>query len=171
MTPLPTAATPLVRTLLAALLVGAALSGCAGGPSAEDLQKGVEAAMTAKDYPGAIAKADEALRVEAIAKDPAKAWRFESMRLQGLADAGKGTEVATTLERLSGLYAKQVTPALYRSLADKLKIAEDGEGAITVLDAGLKRFPEDPSFQEAIDALKVSGDPAEIEKLKALGYL
>lgn len=159
------------KPLLATLLLGVSLAGCAGGPSAEDLQKGVEASMTAKDYPGAVAKADEALKNEAIAKDPAKAWRFESMRVQGLAEGGKGAEVTTTLERLAAAYPKQITPALYRSLADKLKIAGDGEGAVSVLDAGLKRYPEDPSFQKAIDDLKVSGDPAEIEKLKALGYL
>jgi hypothetical protein len=161
----------LFRPLLAALFLTAALTGCASGPSAEDLQKGVESAMAAKDYPGAVTKADEALKNEAIAKDAAKAWRFESMRLQALADGGKGSDVAASLERLKGAYDKQVTPALYRSLADKLKIAGDGEGAITVLDAGLKRYPDDPSFQKSIDDLKVNGDPEEIERLKALGYL
>ncbi|MES2641385.1 MAG: hypothetical protein V4850_17975 [Myxococcota bacterium] len=161
----------LFRPLLAALFLTAALTGCESGPSAEDLQKGVESAMAAKDYPGAVTKADEALKNEAIAKDAAKAWRFESMRLQALADGGKGADVASSLERLTGAYDKQVTPALYRSLADKLKIAGDGEGTVTVLDAGLKRFPEDPSFRAALDDLKNSADPEEIERLKALGYL
>ncbi|MDP2305895.1 MAG: hypothetical protein Q8P18_07685 [Pseudomonadota bacterium] len=159
------------RPLVAALVLAAALSGCDTGPSAEDLQKGVESAIAAKDYPGAVTKADEALKNEAVGKDPAKAWRFESMRLQALADGGKGADVVTSLDRLRGAYDKQVTPALYRSLADKLKVAGDGEGTVTVLDAGLKRFPEDPSFQAALDDLKNSVDPEEIEKLKALGYL
>lgn len=159
------------RPLLAALLVGLALSGCASGPSAEDFQKGVEAAMAAKDYPGAVQKADEALKDEAIAKDPAKAWRFESMRLHALGEGAKGAEVVAALERLKLPFEKQITPALYRSLAEKLTVAGDGEGTIKVLDAGLKRFPGDPSFQAALDDLKKSADPEEIEALKALGYL
>ena len=142
-----------------------------GGPSTEDLQKGVEAAVQAKDYVGAVTKADEALKVDAVAKDPAKAWRFESMRLSALADGGKGADVMTALTRLSGAYDKQLTAALYQSLADKLRAAGDGEGAVNVLDAGKKKFPADPSFEAAIEALKSSADPAEIERLKALGYL
>jgi hypothetical protein len=43
-----------------------------------------------------------------------------------------------------------------------------------VLTAGDKRFPaEHASFVEAIETLKSSGslDPAQVQKLKALGYL
>jgi hypothetical protein len=155
-----------------ARLVLVVLLGCGGGgPSSEELQKGVESAVQAKDFPGAVAKADEALKVEAIAKDAAKAWRFESMRLGALADGGKGADVLASLTRLGGAYDKQLTAALYQSLADKLRAAGDGEGAVNLLDAGKKKFPEDQSFQAAIDAMKSSADPAEIERLKALGYL
>ncbi|MDP2316844.1 MAG: hypothetical protein Q8P41_28390 [Pseudomonadota bacterium] len=160
-----------IRPLLASFLVAAALSGCAGGPSAEDMQKGVESAMSAKDYAGAVAKADEALKNEAISKDPAQAWRFESMRLNALADSGKGADVVGSLGRLAMTFEKQTTASLYRSLADKLRLAGDGTGANDVLVAGDKRFPGDASFKEAIEALNASADPAEVERLKALGYL
>jgi hypothetical protein len=63
---------------------------------------------------------------------------------------------------------------MYRSLADKVKTAGDTTGAIDILAAGDVRFPDDhASFVEAITALQSSGelDPAEIERLKALGYL
>lgn len=159
------------RPLFASLILGAVLSGCAGGPNAEELQKGVESAIQAKDYAGAVAKADEALKNEAIAKDAAKAWRFESLKLQALADGGKGADVLASLERLSATNDKQLTPALYRSLAEKLRAGGDGVGGVNVLDAGKKKFPTDPSFDEAIKAASEQGDPAELERLKALGYL
>jgi thiamine pyrophosphokinase len=149
-----------------------ALVACGGGgPNAEQLQKDVEAAMQAKDYPTAIKKADEALAVDAIKGDAAKAWRFHSLRLNALAEGGKGKDVLTALGTLGGSYDKQLTAALYHALADKVRAAGDGGGYAELLDAGKKKFPEDASFQAAIDAAKNSADPAEVERLKALGYL
>lgn len=158
------------RPAFAALLV-ATLVGCASGPDAEALQKDVETAIQAKDFAGAVTKADEALKADAIAKDAGKAWRFESLKLQALADGGKGADVKAGLARLTAAYEKQLTAALYRSLADKLRAAGDAAGSVDVLDAGAKKFPTDTSFTEAIEAAKQSADPAEIERLKALGYL
>lgn len=159
-----------ILRLSTALLV-ATLVGCGGGPTAEQLQKDVESAMAAKDYPGAIAKADAALQAEAVKGDAAKAWRFQSLRLNALAEAGKGKEVVASLTSLSGAYDKQLTAALYHALADKVRAAGDGGGYAELLDAGMKKFPQDTSFQAAIDAAKNSADPAEVERLKALGYL
>jgi hypothetical protein len=159
-----------VRPFLASLLLSA-LVACGGGPDVEALQKDVESAVQAKDYAGAIAKADEALKAEVVSKDAAKAWRFESLKLNAQADAGKGADVKAGLERLTAAYDKQLTAALYRSLADKLRAAGDAAGSVDILDAGSKKFPDDVSFKEAIEAAKQSADPAEIERLKALGYL
>jgi hypothetical protein len=71
-------------------------------------------------------------------------------------------------------YPKQVNASLYRALGDKLGKAGDMDGAIAVLTAGDQKFPaETASFREAIEALKNQGDldPAQVEKLKSLGYL
>jgi hypothetical protein len=160
-----------IASSFAALLLAASLSGCSSGPDVEALQKDVESAIQAKDYAGAVAKADAALKEEAVSKDPAKAWRFESMKLNALAEGGKGAEVKANLERLAGTYDKQVNASLYHSLADKVRTAGDGGGYADLLDAGVKKFPDDKTFQEAIDAMKNSADPAEVERLKALGYL
>jgi hypothetical protein len=159
------------RIVVAALLFS--LSGCAGGPDAEALQKDVEAAAQAKDYAGAVTKADEALKVEVISKDAAKAWRFEALRLDALADGGKGADVVASIERLKGSYEKQLTAAVYRKLAGKLEAAGDRSGANDVLVAGDKRFTDDPSFKAEIERINSAGatDPAEVERLKALGYL
>lgn len=145
--------------------------GCSSGPDVEALQKGVDDAVAAKDYAGAVAKADEALKAEAVAKDPAKAWRFESAKVNAQAAGGKGADVKAALERLAGPYPKQVTSSLYLSLADKLRAAGDGPGYADLLDAGKKKFPEEAAFGAKIEELKTSADPAEIERLKALGYL
>jgi hypothetical protein len=156
----------------AGLTLAAALAfACASGPDVEALQKGVDDAVAAKDYPGAVAKADEALKQEAIAKDPAKAWRFESAKVNAQAAGGKGADVKAALERLAGPYPKQITSSLYLSLADKLRAAGDGPGYADLLDAGKKKFPEEAAFGTKLEELKTSADPAEIERLKALGYL
>ena len=73
-----------------------------------------------------------------------------------------------------GAYPNQVSAALYRSLADKLKTAGDVPGAIEILTAGGQRFPaEHASFADAIGAFKDAAplDPAQVQRLKALGYL
>ncbi len=144
---------------------------CSSPPDADALLGGVDAAAGAKDFDGAVQKADAALALPEISAEPAKAWRFESARINALAAAGKGGDVKSSLERLAGAYPKQVTAATYLSLADKVRAAGDGPGYADLLDAGLKKFPGEASFQLAIDDMKGSADPEEIERLKALGYL
>lgn len=156
----------MIRTL--AFLFFAA---CASGPDVEKLQADVDAAAAAKDYAGAIQKADEALKLPEVSGDAAKAWRFESARLHAQAAAGKGADVKAGLERLAGSNPKQVTASTYLTLADKVRAAGDGPGYADLLDAGKKRFPDEAAFQTKIDEMKSSADPAEIERLKALGYL
>lgn len=155
-----------IRTLL---LTIALLTGC--GPSLDDQENKARAALNAKDWAGAVAAADLALAHPDA--DAAAKWRSEQIKLDAMAGNAQGADVMAALERLAGTYAAQVTPALYRALADKVKTAGDTMGAIDILAAGDKRFPaEHDNFVKAIDELKAGGmDPAEIEKLKALGYL
>lgn len=142
-----------------------------GGASVADRRQEAQAALDAGDYAKALELADATLKDPAAAKDATEAWRLEQLRLDALARSGKGAEVVATLQRLSGTHAAQVNAPLYRSLADKLRAAGDGKGAVDVLDAGFKKYPEDASFKAAIEEMSGSADPAEIERLKALGYL
>jgi hypothetical protein len=145
-----------------------------GSRSASDYHTDARAALERGDAPGALRLADEGLARDDVKQDAVAAWRLEQVRLEALAKSGKGAEVAKELERLAGVYRAQVTPSLYRSLADRVKEAGDVSGAIEVLAAGDQRFPaEHASFVEAIDALKTTGslDPAQVQRLKALGYL
>jgi hypothetical protein len=156
------------------LVISAVLVWGCGGKSAADYEREAQAAMDGRDVPKAIAVVNEALQQDAVKADAAGAWRLEQLRLDALAKSAKGDEVKAQLDRLAAAYPKQVTAALYRSLADKTKAAGDTPGAITILTAGDQRFPADhTSFADAIATLKQAGalDPTQVDKLKALGYL
>jgi hypothetical protein len=156
------------------ILACAALLVACGGKSGADYHTEARAALDAGRPADAIGVADEALARDDVKQDAASAWRLEQVRLEALARAGKGGQVKAELDRLAGTYPKQVTASLYRALADKAKEAGDTAGAIDILTAGDQRFPaEHASFVEAIDALKAAGnlDPAQVQRLKALGYL
>jgi hypothetical protein len=157
------------RTPLALLLL--LLVACE--PSLADREKEARAALDARDFAKARNVSEAALVDAASGKDAATAWRLEQIRLGALAHSKQGAEVIASLERLAGAYPAQVTPALYRSLADRLKAAGDTSGAIDVLAAGDRRFPQEHEiFVKDIEGLKQGNlDPAQVERLKALGYL
>jgi len=162
-----------MRTLTLIVVLLATVSGC-GGKTAADYQKEAQAALDGRDSAKAVQLADAGLATEAVRKDPPAAWRLEQIRLDALAQGGKGAQVATDLDRIAQAYPKQVTAALYRSLADRARGAGDSAGAIEILTAGDKRFPDEhTTFADAITALKNAGelDPNQVEKLKSLGYL
>jgi hypothetical protein len=156
------------------ILLFAAFVAACGSRSAADYQKDARAALDAGDPSRAIKVVEEGLAQDTTKQDAAGAWRLEQIRLEALASSGKGADVKNDLERLAAVYPKQVSASLYRSLADKVKAAGDVPGAIEVLAAGDQRFPaEHASFAEAIGSLKGAAtlDPAQVQRLKALGYL
>lgn len=162
------------RSLLAlSLLLLGFLLACKG--SLADKEKEARAALDGRDYVKARNISEQALVGVTSGDDAAMAWRLEQLRLDALANDKQGAEVVVTLARLGAnqVYSPQITPALYRSLADKLKTAGDVNGAIDVLVAGDKRFPQEhEQFAKDIEGLKKGNlDPAQVERLKALGYL
>ncbi len=160
--------------LAVAIVVSSLLAAGCGGKSAADYQNEARAALDAGDVAKTLAVVDEALARDAIRKDAAATWRLELVRLDALAKGGRASEITADLDRLAGTYSAQLNPSLYRSLADKVKAAGSTNGAIDILAAGDQRFPaEHATFAQAIDALKGAGglDPAEVEKLRKLGYL
>jgi hypothetical protein len=151
--------------LFAALVVGC-------GEKAADSKEAAQAALDAADYPTAILQADKAIGL--AADDKAMVWQSQQIKLQALARSGDGAQATALLEQLAGSFAAQVKSPLYMSVANELKKAGQTSAAIDVLDAGNKRFPdESEKFTAAIQDLQTTEelDPAEIEKLKALGYL
>ncbi|MBM4392225.1 MAG: hypothetical protein FJ090_13980 [Deltaproteobacteria bacterium] len=152
------------------LLLALSLLAC-GGKTAADWRTEAQAALDAGDHGKAITSVDEGLKV--AAGDKAAAWGLETVRLHALAKVGKGAETSKELERLEKDFGTQLTAALFRQLADEAKAANDSTGAIDLLAAGDKKFPDDPSFKASIDAIKGAEgvSPEEVERLKALGYL
>jgi hypothetical protein len=143
----------------AALLAVLVLLACGAGP--EDLLDEARDHLAARDYPAA---ADAATRGLAAGAEGATAWRLE---LAG----GHGAEARARLERLAETRSAQVQPPLYVQTAGQLKEAGDAAGAVDVLDAGAKRFPGDAAIAQAIERSKATADPAELERLRTLGYV
>jgi hypothetical protein len=151
------------RSALLALLL---LVACGGGPE-ERLEK-ARGLLAAGDYAGAADAASEGLA--AGAEGPV-AWRLELVALEGEARSRRTDAVLARLERLAGAWAEQVDGPLYVQTAGQLREAGDAPGAINVLDAGARRFPQDAAIAQAIAQSKESGTAAEIERLRSLGYV
>jgi hypothetical protein len=132
-----------------------------------DHQKEAQGALDAGDADKAIQHAEEGLK--AAGDDKAAAWRLEQIRLEALAKKGDAGKVAAELDRLHGAYPQQVTPALYLSLAQKVRAG--GGAAPDVLAAADKKWPDDKTIDDAITEAAQQGDPAELERLRALGYI
>ena len=150
----------------ACLVVSILLAAC-NGKNAANFQKEAQGALDAGDAEKALQLAADGLKTTGA--DKAAIWRLEQLRLEAMAQKGQGAEIVAELERLSGNFGQQVTPALFRSLADK---AGPAGGAVPILDAGLKKFPaEAAEFESAIAKIQEAGDPAATEQLRALGYI
>jgi hypothetical protein len=152
------------RTVLAALL--GALLACGAGPEAQLEEARSQLAKGA--YAEAVAAAGAGL---AAGAEGSVAWRLELVALEGEARGGRGAEVLARLERLAGPWSAQVSAPLYVQTAGQLKEAGDGAGAVSVLDAGAKRFPQDAAIAQAITQSKATGSDAELERLRSLGYV
>jgi hypothetical protein len=154
----------MLRSLVLALV--GILVACSAGPEAELEEARGHLAEGA--WTEAAAAASRGL---AAGAEGATAWRLELAALEGEARGGKTAEVLARLERLGEAWSAQLTGALYVQTAGQVKEAGDAAGAISVLDVGAKRFPEDPDITRAIEQLKTTGSPDEVERLRSLGYV
>ncbi|MFZ5480871.1 MAG: hypothetical protein ACOZNI_29190 [Myxococcota bacterium] len=137
--------------------------------SSVDHQKEAQDALNGGDADKALQLAEEGLK--SAGGDKAAAWRLEQVRLEALAKKGDGASLKGELERLHGAYPQQVTAPLYLKLASQLREGGGGATVIDVLDAGKKKWPDDKAFDDAIAEAQQNADPAEVERLKALGYI
>jgi hypothetical protein len=64
-----------------------------------------------------------------------------------------------------------VAASEYFATAHQLRGAGAGTAAIEVLDMGAILFPYEPVIGRMIEESSVSGAPAELELLRALGYI
>jgi hypothetical protein len=142
------------------------LTACGGGPEAQ-LEKARES-LGKGAYDEAVAAASAGIAEGAAG---AVAWRLELTGLEAEARGAKAPAVVARLERLAASKPDQVPASLFVQTAGQVKEAGDAIGAISVLDAGAKRFPADADLAKAIEQAKSGGSAAELDHLRSLGYL
>jgi len=159
--------------LLGSLAVIASLCGCE--MSRQDHLVEARAALADAAYDEALAAAEAGLRGGASdaqeVLDDATTWGLELAKLEALARAGHGEEAKQQLTELVNLHPNRVTASEYFATAHQLSGAGEGTAAIEVLDMGAILFPYEPVIGRMIEEAGESGDPAELELLRSLGYV
>ena len=159
------------RAILLTPVIGLVfLIGC--GPDVEQLEDDAQQALSVGNFSQARELSTRALE-QVPDSDKRLTWSLERIRLEALARESQAAEAGQTLERLAAEYPEQAGASLYLAIASYIKDAGDAGGAIDILVAGDKRFPEESEkFEAQIRELQAVGlDPAEIERLRSLGYL
>lgn len=160
------------RTILLTPVIGLVfLIGC--GPNLEQLEDDAQEALSVGNFSQSRDIATLALG-QLPKSEKRLIWSFERIRLEALARDGQAAEAQETLERLAAEYPGQADADLYLTIASYVREAGDSSGALDILVAGDERFPEESEkFKAQIQELHESGlmDPAEIERLRSLGYL
>ncbi|MBW1845372.1 MAG: hypothetical protein JRJ05_13600 [Deltaproteobacteria bacterium] len=130
------------------------------------------AALADAAYDDAVAAAEAGLRAAAQdVPDDATSWGLELAKLEAHARAGHGEEAKAQLARLAELHPNRVEASEYFATAHQLRGAGAGTAAIEVLDMGAILFPYEPVIGRLIEESGESGDPAELELLRSLGYV
>ena len=160
-----------------ALVCLAALVGCGGEASLDQSIDALQTSFNAKDFEAVVAAAGPLLeRVQAEGGDASKAFRVEKLRLSAIARQGQGDLATEHLERLAGAYGAQVNAKLYNQVGSYVEEAGNLLEAVSVYDAGSKRFPANAdAFKPRIEQLKekatAAGDPETFARLKSPGSL
>ena len=146
------------------------LVGC--GPDPAQLKIEAQQALSVGDFSQAREISTRALG-QVPESEKRLTWSLERIRLEALARESQAAEARETLERLAAEYPEQAGASLYLAIASYLEDAGDASGAIDILVVGDERFPEESEkFEAQIRELQAGGlDPAEIERLRSLGYL
>ena len=168
-------ATTVIRCakLVGSLAAIASLCGCE--MSRQDYLIEARAALADAAYDEAIAAAEAGLEAAAAGSqdvlDDATSWGLELVNLEANARAGHGEEAKELLTELASLHPNRVVASEYFATAHQLRGAGAGTAAIEVLDMGAILFPYEPVIGRMIDEASAGGDPAELELLRALGYI
>jgi hypothetical protein len=143
--------------------------------SRQDHLIAARSALADAAYDEGIAAAEAGLRVSAAQAqdvlDDATSWGLELAKLEAYARAGHGEGAKQQLTQLASLHPNRVAASEYFATAHQLRGAGAGTAAIEVLDMGAILFPYEPVIGRMIEQSSVSGAPAELELLRALGYI
>jgi hypothetical protein len=149
-----------------ALLLLAFLAAC-GGASTAKLDE-ARSSLGAGQFDAAIASAEAMI---ATAEHVNHKIQAHQVLVEARARKGDATGALAAIDAIYALNQGITPPSLYLATADQLKAAGNGAGAITLLDAGLKRHADDPSLKAAIEKAKSEADSQSMDMLKTLGYL
>ena len=159
--------------LLGSLALIASMCGCE--MSRQDHLMEARSALADAAYDDALAAAEAGLRAAVAgsqeAPDDATSWGLELAKLEAHARAGHGEEAKEQLTELARLHPNRVVASEYFATAQQLREAGAGTAAIEVLDMGAILFPYEPVIGRMIEEAGESGDPAELELLRSLGYV
>ncbi len=159
--------------VLGSLAVIASLCSCE--ISRQDHLIEARTALADAAYDEALAAAEAGLRAAAAgsqeALDDATSWGLQLAKLEAHARAGHGEEAKEQLTELARLHPNRVVASEYFATAQQLREAGAGTAAIEVLDMGAILFPYEPVIGRMIEEASAGGDPAELELLRALGYI
>jgi hypothetical protein len=159
--------------VLGSLTVIASLCGCE--ISRQDHLIEARAALADAAYDDAVAAAEAGLLAAAAGPpdllDDATSWGLELAKLEAYARGGHGEEAKAQLAQLAQLHPNRVEASEYFATAHQLRGAGAGTAAIEVLDMGAILFPYEPVIGRMIEESGESGDPAELELLRSLGYV
>jgi len=163
---------------LTALVLGACLLAVAcGGPSLDDSITALQSSYDSGSYEQVLQEAPGILeRCKSENAGDAQAWKVEKTRLLSLGKLGRGDEATDELARLDGEYQGKVKAELYAQVGNLVMNADEYTQAVTVLDAGAKKFVDKKAvFLPIIETCKTkateAGDSAALDALKSLGYL
>jgi hypothetical protein len=149
------------------LWIAVCLLGC-GGSAREELAVGRQALADA-DYAEALDAADSGLAAD---PDETTQWGLELVKLEALARSGDGAAAAAQLNALAERHPDRIPVTQYSATADQLRVAGRKVEAIAVLDAGVKRFPDESMLIRLIGAGESEGmESAELDLLRKLGYV
>lgn len=149
------------------LLIAVIGLGCGG--SAHDELATARQALADADYEEALAAADSGLAED---PDDTTHWGLELVKLEALARGGDGAGAVSALNALAERYPERVPVTQYSATAYQLRAAGRKPEAIAVLDAGVKRFPDESMLVRLIGAEDSAGmESAELDMLKSLGYV
>jgi hypothetical protein len=163
-----------MKSCLALAIALMLLPACGGAADAQGLVDEAQAALTARDYDQAAVLAEKAALAAGTEGNVNLKWRATGIKISALGRGGKGMEAASALEAAAMEFSDKVDARFYAKTIGEVQTGGDIEGALAVLEAGSKRFPDKKAeFDGAAQKLKTAGagDPEVLERLKALGYL
>jgi tetratricopeptide (TPR) repeat protein len=159
---------------LTALLIPA----CGGPADTQGLIDQAQTALTAREYTKAAGLAEKAAMAAKQEQNEPLGFRATGLHISALARDGQGPQATAALESAATAFPARVDAKLYARTMSELQQAGNIDGALDVLEAGGKRFPDqkaafDDGAAKLAAMLKADAgsDPAAIERLKSLGYL